>query len=97
MSKYLYNPIEKTEEGISSGADITDWIYDKIKYKHSVGEILQYDDEVGGAILENYPFLQDLSPNQVKNVLEKLQKKQFLMLYSVQFKDTTNISLFYFF
>lgn len=72
--KFVYNPLE-------TGAPIKDWHFNFVKYEHSVGKIIQYEDKVAEAILANYGFLQDLSRSDVDRVLAEQKKKQFTCKY----------------
>ena len=75
--KILYNPIEDEvkENGkiINLGSDIKGWFYNHASYSHPRGKILQYQDDVGNALVATYPYLQDLTPEQAKDVLKKLE------------------------
>ncbi len=64
--KYLYNPIE-------DGAPISGFTFNFIKYNHDVGKILQYEDDVALALVENYGFLQDLSKSEVEQKLAQVK------------------------
>lgn len=79
--KLIYNPIEDRvdERGrtIAQGSDIKGWVYKYTKYNHPRGKILQYEDEVGLAILENYTFLHDLSKADAEKILSQERKKAF--------------------
>ena len=64
----IYNP--------TNGAKIEGFIYENVGKlaPHDIGEIKQYDPAPGKALLANYPFLEEKTPQQALQIKEDMNK-----------------------
>src|SRR3990167_9084148 len=64
------------------GAPINKFVINGIMLDpHKVGEMKQYDDSTGKILLENYGFLQELTPKQAEDILAQPKNLSFKCEY----------------
>lgn len=72
--KIVYNP--------KDGAPISRFIFKGVMLDlHPVGELKQYDDLTADALIENYEFLEIVTPDQAKDILSKPKPAQYKCQY----------------